>query len=49
MIVDDKGNVFEDRRKNKDDIRKNIADARGGEKVVERRKNPSQEKNKKRK
>ena len=49
MIVDDKGNVFENRRKNQGDRRKN-AESTDGKKVerrrTDRRKDPSQEKNK---
>ncbi|MCI9087486.1 MAG: hypothetical protein HFJ32_02875 [Clostridia bacterium] len=49
MIVDDKGNVFEDRRKNKVDRRDAIGGTNG--KMAERRKNDrrrpaSEEKNK---
>ena len=49
MIVDDKGNVFENRRKNKEDRRRNPIDATGGRRVSERRKDPSEEKNRERK
>ena len=38
MIIDNKGNLFEDRRKTKEDRRKNKIDAKGGRRVVERRK-----------
>ncbi|MCI9246518.1 MAG: hypothetical protein HFJ30_05285 [Clostridia bacterium] len=55
MIVDDKGNVFENRRKNKGDRRKDdrrgVVEKDGGRRNderrrVDRRKDPSQEKNK---
>lgn len=51
MIVDDKGNVFENRRRNKVDRRKNPANSIEEKQIVERRradrrKDPSQEKNK---
>ncbi len=49
MIVDDKGNVFEDRRKNKDNRRKTPIDTTGGRRVGDRRKDPSEEKNRERK
>jgi len=49
MIVDDKGNVFEDRRKNKEGRRRNTVDTTGGRRTGDRRKDPSQEKNKERK
>lgn len=38
MIVDNKGNLFEDRRKNKEDRRKNTIDSKGGRRVEDRRK-----------
>lgn len=50
MIVDDKGNVFENRRKNKEDRRKSAIGNANEKKVerrnLDRRKDPSQEKNK---
>lgn len=46
MIVDDKGNVFENRRKNKEDRRQNKVDSIGGRRNADRRKPSSQEKNK---
>ena len=37
MIVDKKGKIFEDRRKNKDDRRKNTVDSKGGRRKITRR------------
>ena len=37
MIVDKKGKIFEDRRKNKDDRRKNTVDSKGGRRKTTRR------------
>ena len=47
MIVDDKGNVFEDRRKARCDRRKNTVDATGGRRQGERRKAVDNHSNKK--
>lgn len=50
MIVDGKGNLFEDRRKNKEDRRKNEIDVSGGRRKEDRRKSnqiPETEKKKK--
>lgn len=49
MIVDDDGNVFEDRRKNKDGRRRAPIDTKDGKKIEERRRDPAEEKNKERK
>ena len=38
MIVDGKGNLFENRRKNKEDRRKNEIDVSGGRRKEDRRK-----------
>ena len=38
MIVDGKGNLFENRRKSKDDRRKNEIDVSGGRRKEDRRK-----------
>ena len=38
MIVDEKGNLFEDRRKSKEDRRKNEVDVSGGRRKEDRRK-----------
>ena len=50
MIVDDKGNVFENRRKNKADRRKNTANNTDGKRTerrgTDRRRPSSEEKNK---
>lgn len=37
MIVDKKGKIFEDRRKNKEDRRKNQIDNKGGRRKIIRR------------
>lgn len=47
MIVDGKGNLFEDRRKPKDNRRKTECDVEGGRRKVDRRKAPEQVSNKK--
>jgi len=44
MIVDNKGNVFENRRKENSDRRKNKIDATGGRRQGERRKSTSDNK-----
>ncbi len=44
MIVDGKGNVFENRRKENSERRKNKVDATGGRRQGERRKSTSQNK-----
>ena len=49
MIVDGNGNMFEDRRKKRDDRRKNEVDATGGRRNTDRRKAPSGERNTKNK
>lgn len=50
MIVDDQGNVFENRRKNKDDRRKDSKDNVSGKgverRITDRRRPSSEEKNK---
>ncbi|MCI9038921.1 MAG: hypothetical protein HFJ29_03480 [Clostridia bacterium] len=46
MIVDDKGNVFENRRKTEKDRRTNTIDTTGGRRKKDRRRDPSEEKNK---
>ncbi len=46
MIVDSKGNMFEDRRKKKNDRRQVECDVKGGRRGTDRRKAPQQEKNK---
>lgn len=47
MIVDKKGNMFEDRRKQTGDRRQNDCDVKGGRRGTDRRKAPEQIKNKK--
>lgn len=47
MIIDGKGNIFEDRRKSKDNRRKTECDAEGGRRKNDRRKAPEQNTNKK--
>ncbi len=44
MIVDGKGNLFEDRRKVKEDRRKTTIDATGGRRQGERRKSTPENK-----
>ena len=46
MIVDKKGNLFEDRRKNKEDRRKVEIDKTGGRRKVDRRKEDNKIKHK---
>ena len=42
MIIDGKGNIFEDRRKQNNDRRQNEFDAKGGRRGTDRRKQPEQ-------
>ena len=47
MIVDGKGNLFENRRKNKEDRRKNEIDVPGGRRKEDRRKSSQIPRNRK--
>lgn len=47
MIIDSKGNMFEDRRKKSNDRRQNDCDVKGGRRGTDRRKAPDQIKKKK--
>ena len=49
MIVDGKGNMFENRRQNKDDRRQNKVNVKEERRVSDRRKTPSGERNTKNK
>ena len=49
MIVDGKGNLFENRRKACSDRRKNTIDAEGGRRKADRRANSSSKENNKKK